>query len=128
MRTVMTMAIFCLASLDIEAKIIETRHIEDVIPLIDDETWFLQEESEAIEEILSLTVQEIKQAFLQGYYTYNIRGVQKQIPFRDPFLAYALFMYELRQQNSVDAKSNIDELSSENERMKELIHLTKNEI
>jgi hypothetical protein len=34
-------AIFCLASSCVEAKIIETRHVKDVIPLIDHETWFL---------------------------------------------------------------------------------------
>jgi hypothetical protein len=34
-------AILCLAVFGIEAKIIETHHIEDVIPFIDDETWFL---------------------------------------------------------------------------------------
>lgn len=56
-----------------------------------------QEESEAIEEILSLTVQEIKQAFLLGYYECSIRGIKKKIPFRDPFLAYALLLYELKQ-------------------------------
>lgn len=33
------MALFCLTSL--EAKIIETKHIEDVLPFIDEETWFL---------------------------------------------------------------------------------------
>ncbi len=57
------------------------------------------EDSEAIEEILCLTMAEIKRAFLQGYYEHKIRGVQKQIPFRDPFLAYAVLMYELRQSN-----------------------------
>jgi hypothetical protein len=31
----------CFASLQMEAKIIETRYIEDVIPLIDEDTWFL---------------------------------------------------------------------------------------
>lgn len=41
MRTVFAIAIFCLASSCVEAKIIETCHIEDVIPLIDHETWFL---------------------------------------------------------------------------------------
>jgi Protein of unknown function (DUF2608) len=40
-RIAFIMAIFCLASLEIEAKIIETRHVEDVIPLIDSETWLL---------------------------------------------------------------------------------------
>ncbi|MGL5627438.1 MAG: NUDIX hydrolase [Candidatus Rhabdochlamydia sp.] len=62
-----------------------------------------QEESEAIEEILSLTLQEIKQAFLQGYRECTIKGIQKQIPFRDPFLAYAIFMYELKAKNTLDA-------------------------
>lgn len=55
-----------------------------------------REDSEAIEDILSLTLVEIKQAFLRGYYEHKVRGVQKQIPFRDPFLAYALLMYELK--------------------------------
>jgi len=55
------------------------------------------EDSEAIEEILCLKMSEIKQAFVQGYYEHKIRGIQKQIPFRDPFLAYALLMYELKQ-------------------------------
>jgi hypothetical protein len=41
MRAALTIAIFCLVSLEVEAKIIETRHIEDVIPLIDNETWLL---------------------------------------------------------------------------------------
>ncbi len=54
-----------------------------------------QEDSEAIEEILFLTISEIKQAFRQGFYEHKIRGEQKKIPFRDPFLAYALLMYEL---------------------------------
>lgn len=34
------MALFCIAS-NIEAKIIETQHIEDVVPYIDEDTWFL---------------------------------------------------------------------------------------
>lgn len=33
------MLLFCLTSL--EAKVIETKHIEDVLPLIDEDTWFL---------------------------------------------------------------------------------------
>lgn len=41
MRTALAIAIFYLASSCVEAKIIETRHIEDVIPFIDHETWFL---------------------------------------------------------------------------------------
>ncbi|MBI5346688.1 MAG: NUDIX hydrolase [Chlamydiae bacterium] len=57
------------------------------------------EESEAIEEILALSLNEIKQAFVKGYYLCNIRGKEKRIPFRDPFLAYAILMYELKEQN-----------------------------
>lgn len=55
------------------------------------------EDSEAIEEILCLTIAEAKQAFLKGYYEHKIRGLEQKIPFRDPFLAYALLIYELRQ-------------------------------
>lgn len=40
-RAVFAIAIFCLTSSCVEAKIVETHHIEDVIPLIDHETWFL---------------------------------------------------------------------------------------
>lgn len=52
-----------------------------------------QEDSEAIEEILALTMEEIKIAFAQGFYFVNIRGEDQKIPFRDPFLAYALALY-----------------------------------
>jgi len=55
-----------------------------------------REDTEAIEEILFLTLPEIKQAFVHGYYECIVRGEKKQIPFRDPFLAYAILMYELK--------------------------------
>lgn len=35
------MAFCCLVSLGIEAKIVQTQHIEDVLALIDEDTWFL---------------------------------------------------------------------------------------
>lgn len=35
------MILCCLTSLEIEAKILETKHVEDVLPLIDENTWFL---------------------------------------------------------------------------------------
>lgn len=60
------------------------------------------EDSEAIEEILCLSVSEVKQAFLRGYYEHNVRGIHKQIPFRDPFLAYAILLYELKQANPIN--------------------------
>ena len=56
------------------------------------------EDSEAIEDILFLTLSEVKQAFLQGDYEHSIRGVKIKIPFRDPFLAYAILLYELKNQ------------------------------
>lgn len=49
-----------------------------------------QEETEAIEDILELSIEEIKKAFADGYYECNLRGERRHIPFRDPFLAYAL--------------------------------------
>lgn len=54
-----------------------------------------QEETEAIEEVLALAVDEIKQAFLKGTFLCRIRGEEKQVNFRDPFLAYALLMSEI---------------------------------
>lgn len=35
------MALCCLAFLKVEARILETRHIEEIMPLIDEDTWFL---------------------------------------------------------------------------------------
>lgn len=55
-----------------------------------------QEESEAIEETLYLSLDEIKQAFSFGHHLCVIRGVEKKVFFRDPFLAYAILMYELK--------------------------------
>lgn len=54
------------------------------------------EDSEAIEDILYMSITEVKQAFIRGYYDHEIRGVQKRIPFRDPFLAYSILIYELK--------------------------------
>jgi ADP-ribose diphosphatase len=59
-----------------------------------------KEESEAIEEILALSLDEIKQAFLSGYHDCKIRGTEMRIAFRDPFLAYAIIMYDLKKQSS----------------------------
>jgi ADP-ribose pyrophosphatase len=53
-----------------------------------------QEDSEAIEEILALTLDEIRLAFKRGFYLVNIRGEETKVPFRDPFLAYALNLYQ----------------------------------
>lgn len=40
-KIVLLLTFFCIASPFIEAKIIETQYIDDVIPLVDAETWFL---------------------------------------------------------------------------------------
>lgn len=47
-------------------------------------------DSEAIEDVLCLSLSEIKQAFLKGYLELDIRGENTKIYFRDPFLAYAI--------------------------------------
>jgi len=49
-----------------------------------------QEETEAIEDILELSIEEVKKAFAEGYYECKLRGEWRQVPFRDPFLAYAI--------------------------------------
>lgn len=55
------------------------------------------DDSEAIEGILALSLKEIRKAFVDGYYECHIRGEKQRIFFRDPFLAYALLIYELKQ-------------------------------
>jgi len=55
-----------------------------------------QEETEAIEEILALTKDEIKQAFARGYHLCKIRGEEKKVLFRDPFLSYAMLLSEIK--------------------------------
>lgn len=49
-----------------------------------------QADTEAIEDVLELSVDEVKQAFAKGYYECKLRGEWRQVQFRDPFLAYAL--------------------------------------
>lgn len=41
LRIALMLSIFCVSSVAMEAKIIETRFIDDVVPLIDEDTWFL---------------------------------------------------------------------------------------
>lgn len=54
-----------------------------------------QEDGEAIEEILELSIEEIKKAFAEGYYKCKLRGEWRQVRFRDPFLAYAILRQEM---------------------------------
>ncbi len=51
------------------------------------------EDSEAIEEIISLSVEEIQKAFKQGFHRISIRGEEREVNFRDPKLAFALTLY-----------------------------------
>lgn len=51
---------------------------------------------EAIEEIFALSVEEIKQGFKNGYIFKKVRGDMTKVYLRDPFLAYALLLYEIK--------------------------------
>jgi len=55
-----------------------------------------REDSEAIEEILALSVGEIKEAFMRGFHECEVRGQMRKVHFRDPFLASAVLFYELK--------------------------------
>jgi len=54
------------------------------------------EDSEAIAGIDAFSIAELKKGFFDGYLTKEINGQKQQIPLRDPFLAYALLMADLR--------------------------------
>ena len=60
-----------------------------VIEVIDHE----RESSEAINQTVSLSVAEIKAAFVKGYIECNIEGKNQRVYARDSFLAYALTIY-----------------------------------
>jgi len=78
----------------------DTGVIDGVVPVfttrVIDKQSTEHELTEAIEEILVLSIEEIKQAFVLGYLECNIRGKLQKVPFRDPFLAYAILMYEIK--------------------------------
>ncbi len=50
------------------------------------------EDSEAIEQNIVLSREELKKALVDGYYDCKIRGETKRVHCRDPFLAYAVLM------------------------------------
>jgi hypothetical protein len=60
---------------------------------------FRPEEVEMSGKLFYLTISEIKQAFAKGYYEHTIEGDTKNVSFRDPFLAYAILMYEFQQKS-----------------------------
>lgn len=53
-----------------------------------------QDDEEAIEFIFAMSIPDIKKAFVRGYVDYVLRGEMRRIPFRDPFLAYAILIYD----------------------------------
>ncbi len=59
-----------------------------------------QEDGEAVDQILELTIEEIQQAFNCRYYDCTIKGEPIYVNFRDPFLAYALMIYKQRHAES----------------------------
>lgn len=54
------------------------------------------EDSEAIASVDTFSVSDLKEGFIKGYLVADIHGQKQKIPLRDPFLAYALFMAELK--------------------------------
>jgi len=52
--------------------------------------------SEAIEDILALSKEEIKEGFVKGYIEVSTKGKMIKAPCRDAFLAYALLLAESR--------------------------------
>lgn len=55
-----------------------------------------QEPTEAIMGLITLSKEEIKEAFLKGYIEVQVQGEIKKIPFRDSFLSFALVQAEMR--------------------------------
>ncbi len=54
------------------------------------------EDSEAIASIDAFSIAELKQGFVDGYLVANVDKKQQKIPLRDPALAYALFMMDIK--------------------------------
>lgn len=91
----------------------DTGLISSVLPVfiaqVIGEKETLREDSEAIEKILVLSRNEIKQVFAPGYYICNIREEEKKVPFRDPFLAYAILLSEIRKSSPAVKASSLNE-------------------
>lgn len=54
------------------------------------------DESEAIESILGLTIEEIREGLLKGSISMEIRGTKRDVFLRDPFLTFGLIQMDLR--------------------------------
>lgn len=68
-----------------------------------------RESSEAINQVLKLSIPEIKAAFLRGYVECMIEGETKRVYARDPFLAYALTIISANQDIPKEMKSRANE-------------------
>ncbi len=55
-----------------------------------------QEPSEAIVGLITLSKEEVKEAFVRGFIEVQIFGEEKKVPFRDSFLAFAFLQAEAR--------------------------------
>ena len=58
-----------------------------------------KESTEVIDEILMLSFEEVRQALVKGYLECCIQGHKQAVPLRDPFLAYAFLLHQLRNPN-----------------------------
>ena len=54
------------------------------------------EDSEAIESIMTFTLEELREGFQKGSFLIEIRGKEQEVFLRDPFLTYALFQADIR--------------------------------
>ncbi len=64
---------------------------------VDRQTRATPEESEAIEGIVLFTVDQLREGLCQGFISMEIKGEEKQVFLRDPFLTYALVQMEIRE-------------------------------
>jgi len=78
----------------------DTSTLNTVTPVflgyVSDQIESNQASSEAILGLISLSKQEIKEAFVRGFIEIKMNGEIKRVPFRDSFLAFALLQAEAR--------------------------------
>jgi len=78
----------------------ETGMLSGVIPVyfgrIKDKKSRHQDESEAIEINVEMSLEEVQEAFVKGYIVIDIKGRKTKVFCRDPFLSYALLQAMLR--------------------------------
>lgn len=55
-----------------------------------------QEYSEAIEDLISLSLEELESALVRGYLIVDVKGTKKEIPLRDSHISFALLQAKLQ--------------------------------